>query len=134
MSFYHQNGPIDQKGSQNFKKVPLDILEINVVSKFGPIPMKIAAGSLSKQQQKQQTFQYPSILIYLHPLQPQPTNIPQYSTTNLLTFHSGTTRAVIDVRYPLLTAVKFHIKYLILGLFFLIIFETIKLHISYCKF
>ena len=38
----------DQKGGQiqNFKKskkVPLDILEIHVVSKFGPIPMKIAA-------------------------------------------------------------------------------------------
>ena len=35
---------------QNFKKskkVPLDILEIHVVSKFCPIPMKIAAGRLS---------------------------------------------------------------------------------------
>ena len=33
---------------QNFeksKKVPLDISEIHVVSKFGPIPMKIVAGS-----------------------------------------------------------------------------------------
>ena len=44
---------LTQKGvkNQNFKKskkVPLDILEIHVVSKFGPIPMKIAAGSLSE--------------------------------------------------------------------------------------
>ena len=36
----------DQKGGQNFKKskkVPLDILEIHVASKFGPILMKIGA-------------------------------------------------------------------------------------------
>ena len=38
----------DQKGGRNLKfqkiqKVPLDILEIHVVSEFGPIPMKIAA-------------------------------------------------------------------------------------------
>ena len=33
---------------ENSKKVPLDILEIHVVSKFGPIRIKIAAGSLSE--------------------------------------------------------------------------------------
>ena len=59
----------------NFKKVPLDILEIHVVSKFGPVPKKIVAGSLSEQQQ-QRTFQYPSIYQY--------TNITLYSSTNLI--------------------------------------------------
>ena len=44
---------LTQKGVkiQNFKnskKVPLDISEIHVVSKFGPIWMKIAAGSSSE--------------------------------------------------------------------------------------
>ena len=39
---------------QNFKKskkVPLDILEIHVVSKFGPIPIKIAACRCCYEQQ-----------------------------------------------------------------------------------
>ena len=58
MSFYQQNGPkkpiFDQKGGSKFKKskkVPLDILEIHVVSKFGPIPMKIAACRCCDEQQ-----------------------------------------------------------------------------------
>ena len=56
--FFHQNGPLKsllltKKGVkiQNFKKskkVPLDILEIHVVFKFGLIPMKIMAGNMSK--------------------------------------------------------------------------------------
>ena len=33
------------------KKVALDILEIYVVSKFDPVPMKIVAGSSLEQQQ-----------------------------------------------------------------------------------
>ena len=56
--------------NQNFKKskkVPLDILEIHGVSKFGPIPMKIAAGSLSEPhtygRTDGRTFQYPSTVL-----------------------------------------------------------------------
>ena len=53
---------LTKKGGQNFKKskkVPLDILEIHVVSKFGPIRIKIATGSLSEHKQRRRTFQYP---------------------------------------------------------------------------
>ena len=44
---------LGQKGGKNskfekFLKVTLDILEIHGVSKFGPIRMKIVAGSLSE--------------------------------------------------------------------------------------
>ena len=58
----------DQKGVeiQNFetsKKVPLDIIEIHVVSKFGPIPRKIVAGSWPEQTRRR-IFQYPGTLIY----------------------------------------------------------------------
>ena len=48
----------DQKGGQNSKKskkVPLDILEIHVVSKFDPILMKIVACSSLEHKQQQQT-------------------------------------------------------------------------------
>ena len=59
----------DQKGGQNFensKKVPLDISEIHVVSKFGPIPMKIATGSLPghTRRRRRRTFQYPGRLLH----------------------------------------------------------------------
>ena len=53
---------------KNSEKVPLDILEIHVVSKFGPIRIKIAAGSLSEPHTyihtDGRTFQYPGIPIY----------------------------------------------------------------------
>ena len=51
---------------ENSKKVPLDILEIHVVSKFGPIRIKIAAGSLSEPHTDGRTFQYPGTLLYRH--------------------------------------------------------------------
>ena len=41
---------------EDYKKVPLDILEIHVVSKFGPIPMKIASlGAVTNKQINEQT-------------------------------------------------------------------------------
>ena len=54
---------------QNFeksKKVSLDISEIHVVSKFGPIPMKIVAGSRNTHTRQRRTFQYPGTLLYQH--------------------------------------------------------------------
>ena len=45
--FSAKNG-VKNQNFKNSKKVPLDILEIHVVSKFGPIRIKIAAGSLSE--------------------------------------------------------------------------------------
>ena len=44
---------------ENSKNIPLDILEIFVVSKLDLVPMKIVGGSSSEQR----TFQYPSIPI-----------------------------------------------------------------------
>ena len=62
MSFSHQNGPkkvhfSPERGSKfkKSKKVPLDILEIHVVSKFGPIPMKIAACRCCDERQTSHT-------------------------------------------------------------------------------
>ena len=78
--------------NQNFKKskkVPLDILEIHVVPKFGPIRIKIAAGSLSEPHTHihthGRTFQYPGTLLYQHtPIVTLPTYLPrtQLSCTN----------------------------------------------------
>ena len=83
---------------QNFeksKKVSLDISEIHVVSKFGPIPMKIVAGSLNTHIHTHNghfstpVYQYTNIpYIYIH--NHQPTNIPLYSTTNLPTTQTST--------------------------------------------
>ena len=74
---------------ENSKKVPLDILEIHVVSKFGPIRIKIAAGSLSEPHTHihtdGRTFQYPGTLIYQHTsILTLPTYLPrtQLSCTN----------------------------------------------------
>ena len=63
---------------ENSEKVLLDILEIHVVSKFGLVPMKIVAGSLSEHSNKTNNnndghFGTP---VY------QYTIIPLYSTTN----------------------------------------------------
>ena len=73
---------------QNFeksKKVSLDISEIHVVSKFGPIPMKTVAGSRNTHRQQQRTFQYPGTLLYQHTsILTLPTSLPrtQLSCTN----------------------------------------------------
>ena len=48
----------DQKEGQNFKKskkLPLDILEIHVSSKFGPMPIKIAACRCCYERQTSHT-------------------------------------------------------------------------------
>ena len=44
MPIFGENG-VKIQNFEKSKKAPLDILEIHVVSKFGPIPMKIMAGS-----------------------------------------------------------------------------------------
>ena len=47
---------------QNFKKskkVPLDVSEIHVVPKFGPIPMQIATGNLSDKDHNTMEFLVP---------------------------------------------------------------------------
>ena len=70
---------------ENSKKVPLDILEIHVLSKFGPIRIKIAAGSFSEPHTYGRTFQYPGRLLYQHtPIVTLPTYLPkaQPSCTN----------------------------------------------------
>ena len=66
-AFLAKNG-VKNQNIENSKKVPLDILKIHVVSKFGPIRIKIAAGSLSEPHTYIhtyiRTFQYPGIPIY----------------------------------------------------------------------
>ena len=61
-----KNAFLTKKGvkNQNFeksKKVPLDILEIHVVSKFGPIPMKIAACRCCDEQRTNDRHLIPPI-------------------------------------------------------------------------
>ena len=73
---------------QNFeerKKLPLDISEILVVSKFGPVPIKIVAGSLPEHTNTcDDDNGHFSTPVY------QYTNIPLYSTTNLPTIQTST--------------------------------------------
>ena len=92
MSFYQQNGPKKAffrpkrgskfKISKKFKKVPLDILEIHVVFKFGPVPMKIVAGSSLEHKQTTTVTtdfsvpKYTNILIYSSSLPPN--SLPTY--------------------------------------------------------
>ena len=92
----------DQKGGKNknfekSKEVPLDILEIHVVSKFGPIWMKIAAGSLSEPHTHGRTFQYPGTLLYLYCL-PTRTQLSYLTrlTHNFYTQHQGFPQAISD--------------------------------------
>ena len=51
---------------ENSKKVPLDIIEIHVVSKFGPIRIKIAAGSLSEPHRHTHTYGLFSTLVHYY--------------------------------------------------------------------
>ena len=78
---------------QNFEdsnNIPLDNLEIHVVSEFGPVPMKMVAGILSEHKQRRQwTFQYPSI--------------PYTQVTNLLTYPTSPPTIIhqsVTVRNP----------------------------------
>ena len=78
---FDQNG-LQKSKFQKIKKVPLDILEIHAVSKFGPIWIKIAAGSLSEPHTHIQTFQYPGTLLYQHT---STVTLPAYLPTYLPT-------------------------------------------------
>ena len=86
--FHHFQRKWDQiLNFENSKKVSLDILEIHVVSKFGPIWIKIAAGSFLEPHTHTEgrTFQYPGTLLYQHTsILTLPTYLPgtQLSCTN----------------------------------------------------
>ena len=70
--------------NQNFKKskkVPLDILEIHVVSKFGPIPMKIAACRCCYEQTNERTNDRHLIPPTGNYTYKTPLNHPPHSTT-----------------------------------------------------
>ena len=71
---------------EKLKKVPLDIFEIHVVSKFGPISIKIGASSLLEHNNNSLfSTLYTNILTYLYTQPPfyQPTT-PKTSTQNIL--------------------------------------------------
>ena len=85
--YFHHFGPYKRFLRQNgvkihilekSKKVPLDILEINIVAKFGPIPIKIVAGSLNTHIHTHNGHFSTPVYQY--------SNIPIYSTTNHPTY------------------------------------------------